>query len=259
MELIPDAKWEGAGAVNAVNGAFYIPNMPTEEIFTSPIAGKCEGTLVAVKPLSWNSQLIEDFSITFENGKAVSCRARKGQELLEKMIHMDEGASMLGEVALVPKESPVNQCGFLFYETLFDENDAFQNARSIHLCRLVKLRVHGGQCRNINDGIPAAVLPDIRQDIEEFEILGPPEEIDRLAAHRFDEYVDYAGARVQHSGHQANDDYGGNKVRNIDHHTHGLAETPVHAVMQGDRHDDRKRKAHQQVDQVQGNRIADQL
>ena len=122
VELIPGARWEGAGAVNSVNGAFYIPNMPTEEIFTSPAAGKCGGTLVAVKPLSWHSQLIEDFSITFENGKAVSYRAGKGQELLEKMIHMDEGASMLGEVALVPKESPVNQCGFLFYETLFDEN-----------------------------------------------------------------------------------------------------------------------------------------
>jgi len=122
VELIPGAKWEGAGVKNPVNGAFYIPNMPTEEIFTSPIAGKCEGTLVAVKPLSWNSQLIEDFSITFKDGRAVSCKAAKGQELLEKMIHMDEGAAMLGEVALVPKESPVNQCGFLFYETLFDEN-----------------------------------------------------------------------------------------------------------------------------------------
>ena len=122
VELIPGARWEGAGAVNSVNGAFYIPNMPTEEIFTSPAAGKCEGTLVAVKPLSWHSQLIEDFSITYENGRAVSCQAGKGQELLEKMIHMDEGAAMLGEVALVPKESPVNQCGFLFYETLFDEN-----------------------------------------------------------------------------------------------------------------------------------------
>lgn len=122
VELIPGAKWEGAGVVNPENGAFYIPNMPTEEIFTSPAAGKCEGTLVAVKPLSWNSQIIEDFSITFKNGKAVSCKARKGQELLEKMIAMDEGACMLGEVALVPKESPVNQCGFLFYETLFDEN-----------------------------------------------------------------------------------------------------------------------------------------
>ena len=122
VELIPAAKWEGAGAVNTVNGAFYIPNMPTEEIFTSPMAGKCEGTLVAVKPLSWNSQLIENFSITFKDGRAVSCRAEKGQELLEKMIRMDENASMLGELALVPKESPVNQCGFLFYETLFDEN-----------------------------------------------------------------------------------------------------------------------------------------
>ncbi|MBR3741369.1 MAG: aminopeptidase [Clostridia bacterium] len=121
-DLIPGAKWEGAGAVNALNGAFYIPNMPTEEIFTSPMAGKCEGTLVAVKPLSWHSQLIENFSITFKDGKAVSCRAEKGQELLEKMIHMDESAAMLGELALVPKESPVNQCGFLFYETLFDEN-----------------------------------------------------------------------------------------------------------------------------------------
>ncbi len=122
VDLIPGARWEGAGAVNNENGVFYIPNMPTEEIFTSPMAGKCEGTLVAVKPLSWNSQLIEDFSITFENGRAVSCKAAKGQELLEQMIRMDEGASMLGEVALVPKESPVNQCGFLFYETLFDEN-----------------------------------------------------------------------------------------------------------------------------------------
>ena len=122
VDLIPEARWEGAGSVNPLNGAFYIPNMPTEEIFTSPLAGRCEGTLVAVKPLSWNSQLIEDFSITFRDGKAVSCRAGRGQELLERMIGMDEGACMLGEVALVPKESPVNQCGFLFYETLFDEN-----------------------------------------------------------------------------------------------------------------------------------------
>ena len=122
VDLIPGAKWAGAGDVNPLNGAFYIPNRPTEEIFTSPVAGKCEGTLVAVKPLSWNSQIIDGFSITFENGRAVSCHAEKGQALLERMLHMDEGAGMLGEVALVPKESPVNQCGFLFYETLFDEN-----------------------------------------------------------------------------------------------------------------------------------------
>ena len=122
VELIPEARWEGAGAVNALNGAFYIPNMPTEEIFTSPLAGSCEGTLVSTKPLSWNGQLIENFSLRFEKGRAVSCKAEKGQELLEKMLTMDECANMLGEVALVPKESPVNRCGFLFYETLFDEN-----------------------------------------------------------------------------------------------------------------------------------------
>ena len=122
VELIPDASWEGAAAVNSQNGASYIPNMPTEEIFTSPLAGSCEGTLVSTKPLSWNSQLIENFSIRFENGRAVSCEAERGKELLEKMIAMDECAAMLGEVALVPKESPVNRCGILFYETLFDEN-----------------------------------------------------------------------------------------------------------------------------------------
>ena len=157
VELIPGARWEGAGAVNSVNGAFYIPNMPTEEIFTSPIAGKCEGTLVAVKPLSWNSQLIENFAIRFENGRAVSCRAEKGQELLEQMIHMDENACMLGEVALVPKESPVNQCGFLFYETLFDENACCHAALGMGFKEVLPggddLTMEEAQKQGINDSI----------------------------------------------------------------------------------------------------------
>ena len=157
VELIPGARWEGAGAVNAVNGAFYIPNMPTEEIFTSPMAGRCEGTLVAVKPLSWNSQLIENFSITFRDGRAVSCRAEKGQELLEQMIRMDEGAAMLGEVALVPKESPVNQCGFLFYETLFDENACCHAALGIGFKEVLPggddLTVLEAREKGVNDSI----------------------------------------------------------------------------------------------------------
>ena len=157
VDLIPGAKWEGAGIVNQMNGAFYIPNMPTEEIFTSPLAGKCEGTLVAVKPLSWNSQLIEDFSITFENGRAVSCKAGKGQELLEKMIGMDDGAAMLGEVALVPKESPVNQCGFLFYETLFDENACCHCALGMGFKEVLPggddLTMEQAQQQGINDSI----------------------------------------------------------------------------------------------------------
>ncbi|MBQ8162373.1 MAG: aminopeptidase [Clostridia bacterium] len=157
VDLIPGASWEGAGAINAKNGVFYIPNMPTEEIFTSPVAGKCEGTLVAVKPLSWNSQLIEDFAITFEHGRAVSCRAGKGQELLEEMIHMDEGAAMLGEVALVPKESPVNQCGFLFYETLFDENACCHCALGMGFKEVLPggddMTVEEAQTKGINDSI----------------------------------------------------------------------------------------------------------
>lgn len=120
--LIPGAKWGGAGDVNHTNGVHYVPNMPTEEVFTSPMRGQAEGTLVSTKPLSFSGQLIEDFTVTFKDGKFASCTARKGQEALEKMFTMDEGASMLGEVALVPKESPINQSGLLFYNTLFDEN-----------------------------------------------------------------------------------------------------------------------------------------
>ena len=157
MELIPDANWEGAAAVNSANGAHYIPNMPTEEIFTSPLAGSCEGTLVATKPLSWNSQLIEDFSIHFENGRAVSCKAGKGQALLEQMLKMDECSNMLGEVALVPKESPVNRCGFLFYETLFDENACCHVALGAGFKEVLPdgdaLTTAEAQKRGINDSI----------------------------------------------------------------------------------------------------------
>lgn len=121
--LIPEAKWMGGGEA-LKDGTFFNPNMPTEEVFISPMKGKCEGTLVATVPLSYQGNLIENFSITFENGRAVSCKAEKNQELLEKMIAMDEGASMLGELALVPDDSPISNSGILFYNTLFDENAA---------------------------------------------------------------------------------------------------------------------------------------
>lgn len=119
--LIPEGHWCG-GCESTKQGVVFNPNIPTEEIFTSPIAGRAEGTLVAVKPLSYEGQLIENFSITFKNGKAESWKAEKGEELLTKMIGMDDGAKMLGELALIPKSSPINQSGILFYETLFDEN-----------------------------------------------------------------------------------------------------------------------------------------
>ena len=86
--------------------------------------GKAEGIAYATKPLSDNGELIEDFSVRFENGKAVEVKAGKNQALLEQMISMDEGAAYLGECALVPVNSPIYESGILFYETLFDENAA---------------------------------------------------------------------------------------------------------------------------------------
>ena len=121
--LIPQAKWMGGGDY-LQDGTFYNPNMPTEEVFTSPAKGRCEGTLVATMPLSYQGNLIDKFSITFENGRAVSCKAETGEELLTRMIAMDEGSAMLGELALVPDDSPISNSGILFYNTLFDENAA---------------------------------------------------------------------------------------------------------------------------------------
>lgn len=119
--LIPTAQFMGGGEYSTQN-IYYNPNMPTEEIYTSPMRGQAQGTLVATKPLSYQGHLIDGFSITFENGKVSEVHAKVGEELLQKMVQMDEGASYLGEVALVPKESPINRSNILFYETLFDEN-----------------------------------------------------------------------------------------------------------------------------------------
>lgn len=121
VELDPNRKW-GAGIEVAPNKGEFNPNIPTEEVFTSPIRGKAEGKLVASLPLAYNGQLIEDFYLVFKDGKVSEVKAKKNQKLLEQMVSMDEGSSMLGEVALVPFESPINQTGILFYNTLFDEN-----------------------------------------------------------------------------------------------------------------------------------------
>ncbi len=120
-KLIDISRWTGGSELTKSNVRFN-PNMPTEEIFITPMKGQCEGTVVATKPLSFMGNLIDDFSITFKGGKAVSWKAGKNEELLGKMLTMDEGASMLGELALVPKNSPISNLGILFYNTLFDEN-----------------------------------------------------------------------------------------------------------------------------------------
>ncbi len=121
--MIPEAEFKGGGDTTLA-GVFFNPNLPTEECFISPMRGVADGIVYATKPLSYQGQLIEDFSVRFENGKAVEVHAARNEELLKKMISMDEGAAYLGECALVPVNSPISESGLLFYETLFDENAA---------------------------------------------------------------------------------------------------------------------------------------
>lgn len=113
-----------AGGEITLSGVFYNPNMPTEECFTSPVKTSCNGVVMATKPLSVRGVLVSDFGFRFENGKAVEviCKNAEYKDVLEKLISTDEGAAMLGEVALVPYDSPINQTGLLFYNTLYDEN-----------------------------------------------------------------------------------------------------------------------------------------
>ena len=121
--LIPQGRF-CAGSSDTQSGVTYEPNIPTEEVFTSPDRRTAEGIVYATKPLSFQGTLIENFYIRFEKGRAVEVRAEKGQEVLEYIISMDEASHYLGEVALVPRESPINTSGLLFYNTLFDENAA---------------------------------------------------------------------------------------------------------------------------------------
>ena len=121
--MIPEAIWRAAGDTS-LQGIFFNPNIPTEEVFISPMKGVAEGIVYSSKPLSYQGQLIDNFWIRFENGRAVESGAEQGADLLKTMLEMDEGSAMLGECALVPQKSPIAESGLLFYNTLFDENAA---------------------------------------------------------------------------------------------------------------------------------------
>ena len=121
VELNEDSIFCG-GKEKTLKGRIFNPNIPTEEVFTTPKAGSVEGIVYSTKPLSYMGELIDNFSLRFENGKVAEVKAEKGEALLKEMVSMDEGAGKLGECALIPFESPINQSGLLFYNTLFDEN-----------------------------------------------------------------------------------------------------------------------------------------
>ena len=119
--MIPEAVFCGGREVSK-QGIGFNPNIPSEECFISPMRGKAEGIVYSTKPLSYQGQLIDEFWIRFEDGKAVASGAKQGEALLKTMLSMDEGAAYLGECALVPQKSPIAESGILFYNTLFDEN-----------------------------------------------------------------------------------------------------------------------------------------
>jgi aminopeptidase len=123
LGLADDHLWLGGGTT-AGNGVYCIPNMPTEEIFTTPHKDRAEGTVTATKPLSYQGTMIEGIRVRFERGRIVEAHASRGQEVLQTLIATDDGAGRLGEVALVPHSSPIASSGLTFFNTLFDENAA---------------------------------------------------------------------------------------------------------------------------------------
>ncbi|MEW9668649.1 aminopeptidase [Ammoniphilus sp. 3BR4] len=121
LELPAGHIWVGAGSLNE-KGTPFMANMPTEEVFTTPLKQGVNGTVRSTKPLSYSGNLIENFSLTFEKGRIVDFSAEKGYEVLKRLVETDEGSHYLGEVALVPHESPISRTNLIFYNTLFDEN-----------------------------------------------------------------------------------------------------------------------------------------
>jgi len=113
--------WKGGVDTNA-DGTLFVPNIPTEEVFTMPDCRRTDGMVSSTKPLNYGGTLIDNFSLTFQGGKVVGVEAESGREVLKKLVETDEGAARLGEVALVPHSSPISKFGKLFYNTLFDEN-----------------------------------------------------------------------------------------------------------------------------------------
>lgn len=121
--LIPGVIFLGGGETT-LKGTFFQPNIPSEECFTSPMRGEAEGIVYSTKPLSYNGVLIKNFWVKFHEGKAIDVHAEEGEDALRSILTLDEGSAYLGECALVPFDSPINNTGLLFYKTLFDENAA---------------------------------------------------------------------------------------------------------------------------------------
>ncbi|WP_176718863.1 aminopeptidase [Caloranaerobacter ferrireducens] len=172
IELPENHIWLG-GSDYTPEGVEFVANMPTEEVFTLPKKTGVNGTVVSSKPLNYNGNLIENFSLTFKDGKIVDFKAEKGYETLKQLIETDEGSCYLGEVALVPYDSPISKSNILFYNTLFDENASchlaigkaypvcIKNSENMNKEELEKL--------GVNDSL---VHEDFMIGTEDLEIIG---------------------------------------------------------------------------------------
>lgn len=121
IELPEKHLWCGAGSINE-NGIEFMANMPTEEVFTVPVKTGVNGTVSSSKPLSYGGNIIDEFTLTFKNGRIIEVKAKEGEDILKQLVETDEGSHYLGEVALVPFQSPISQSNILYFNTLFDEN-----------------------------------------------------------------------------------------------------------------------------------------
>lgn len=170
--LIENALFLGGGEYT-MDGEFFNPNIPSEEVFISPKAGEAEGIVYSSKPLSYNGELIENFSVKFEGGCVSEVHAEKGEELLKKLISMDKGAAMLGECALVPQKSPIAQSGLTFYNTLFDENAACHLALGMGFSNCIenyeKYSLEECQKMGINDSM---IHEDFMIGTDDLDIVG---------------------------------------------------------------------------------------
>ena len=161
------------GCEDTLFGKPFNANIPSEEVFISPDRSRAEGIVYSTRPLAYNGQLIDNFYIRFENGKAVEAHAEKNEELLLQLISMDEGSAYLGECALVPYDSPIRESELTFYNTLFDENAACHLALGSGFTNTLvgydKLTVEECHKRGINDSM---VHEDFMIGTRDLKIVG---------------------------------------------------------------------------------------
>ena len=179
--LIPQAQFLAGAEDTLGTNVRFNPNIPSEEVFTSPMKGQAEGIVYSTRPLSYRGTMIENFSIRFENGKVTEVKAQKGEDALKTLVNMDEGSKMLGECALVPFDSPIRNSGIMFYNTLFDENAACHLALGDGFANCIKNFENYTleQCREM--GINSSMIhEDFMIGSEDLDITGETENGERV-------------------------------------------------------------------------------